>query len=80
MAGAGGNRVGPLKQPRNVGDLALGQAEQARTDFPAIADDIEFVIARLAEVPTRKHLVRVALACFLAGAAFATLASLVFIH
>jgi len=29
--------MAPLKQPRDITDLALRQADQARTDFAAIA-------------------------------------------
>jgi hypothetical protein len=41
--------------------LTLHQADRARTDFAAIADDLDFVKAQLARLPTRKELARTAL-------------------
>jgi hypothetical protein len=49
-----------------------------RSDFAAIADDLEFIMAQLAKVPTRTDLAWVALAAFLGGAAFATLVNVIF--
>ena len=31
---------------------------EARTDFPAIESNLEFIMSQLARVPTRKHLAR----------------------
>jgi hypothetical protein len=36
--------------------LTLRQADQARADFAAIADDLDFVKAQLARIPTRKEI------------------------
>ena len=68
----------PLKHPRSACDLALRQADQARTDFAAIEDGQEFIISQLAQVPRRKDIGWVALGSFLCGAAFATCVNLVF--
>jgi hypothetical protein len=35
--------------------LTLRQADQARTDFAAIADDLDFIKSQLARLPTRKE-------------------------
>jgi hypothetical protein len=70
--------VEPLKQPRSAYDLALRQADQARTDFVAIGDDLEFIMGQLARVPKRKDFAWTALAAFLSGAAFATCVNLIF--
>ena len=52
MAGAGGNAVGRLRRPPSEYDLTLRQADQARTDFAVIGDDLEFIMSRLAQVPS----------------------------
>ena len=52
-------------------------ADQARTDFAALGDDLEFIMGQLAQVPRRKDLCWVALASFLCGAAFATSVNLI---
>jgi hypothetical protein len=78
MARGGEGAVEPLKGPRGEYDLALRQADQARTDFAAIGDDLEFIMSQLAQVPKRKDLGWVAFACFLCGAAFATCVNLIF--
>lgn len=67
----------PLKQPRSGYDLAVRTADQARTDFAALGDDLEFIMGQLAQVPRRKDLGWVALASFLCGAAFATCVNLI---
>jgi hypothetical protein len=69
--------VEPLKQPRSGYDLAVRTAAQARTDFAALGDDLEFIMGQLAQVPRRKDLGWVALASFLCGAAFATCVNLI---
>ena len=68
----------PLKQPRSGYDLAVRTADQARSDFAALGDDLEFIMSRLARLPKRKDLGWVALSCFLCGAAIATCVSLIF--
>jgi hypothetical protein len=45
VARAGESAKRPIKQPRSLADLALREAEQARTDFWAIEDDLEFIMA-----------------------------------
>ncbi len=49
--------------------LTLRQADQARADFAAIADDLDFVKGQLARIPTRKELARLVLLGTLATAA-----------
>ena len=77
MAGSGGNAVGRLRRPPTEYDLTLRQADQARTDFAVIGDDLEFIMSRLAQVPRRKDVGWVALASFLGGAVFATCVNLI---
>ena len=72
--------VEPLKQPRSGYDLALRTADQARTDFAALGDDLEFIMSQLAQLPKPKDLGWVALASFLGGVAFATCVNLIFWH
>jgi hypothetical protein len=69
--------VEPLKQPRSGYDLAVRTADQARTDFAALGDDLEFIMGQLAQVPRRKDLGWVVLASFPCGAAFATCVNLI---
>jgi hypothetical protein len=38
--------------------LALRQADQARTDFATIESDLQFLMAQLARIPTRKEQAR----------------------
>jgi hypothetical protein len=51
--------------PRPADDLArhftLRQADQARDDFAAILDELEFVKGQLALMPTRAYVSRMAL-------------------
>jgi hypothetical protein len=70
--------VEPLKQPRSGYDLALRTADQVRTDFAALGDDLEFIMSQLAQLPKRKDLGWVALRSFLGGVAFATCVNLIF--
>jgi len=77
MAGAIEGAVRPRKEPANEYDLTLRQADQARTDFAAITDDLEFMMGQLAKVPTRRDLAWVALAAFLGGAGFAIFVNLI---
>jgi len=70
--------VEPLNQPQSAYDLALRQADHARTDFAAICDDLEFIMGQLAQLPRRKDLGWTALAAFLCGAIFATCVNLIF--
>ena len=41
--------------------LTLRQADQARDDFAAILDELEFVKSQLARLPTRAYVSRMAL-------------------
>jgi hypothetical protein len=59
-------------------NLTLRQADQARTDFAALADDLDFIKAQLARLPTRKHLAQTALLALCAGAALTTVLMLAF--
>ena len=54
--GAGGNTVGRLTRPPTEYELTLHQADPARSDFAAIEDGQEFIIALVSKVPTRKEL------------------------
>jgi hypothetical protein len=58
----------------------LRQTDQARSDFAAIADDVDLIKAQLARVPTRKDLARTALQGVFAGAALTTVLMLAFWH
>ena len=49
--------------------LTLRQIDQARGDLYAIADDLEFLKAQLARLPTRKELAQTALLATLTAAA-----------
>lgn len=80
MARAGGSAVGPLKPMRGLAELALREAGQARTDFAAIEDGLEFIMAQLAKVPTRRELAWVAAGSFVGGAALAGLVTLFLGH
>jgi hypothetical protein len=48
--------------------FTLRQADQARTDFYAIEDELDFIKDQLALIPTRKELARIAL-CVIFGSA-----------
>ena len=58
--------------------LALRQADQARTDFATIESDLQFLMAQLARIPTRKEQARNTLGIILATATLTTLAVLWF--
>jgi hypothetical protein len=58
--------------------LTLRQANQARDDFAAILDELEFVNAQLARLPTRKELWRAALMGMLGGSALTIAVALAF--
>jgi hypothetical protein len=49
--------------------LTLRQADQARSDFAAIAEELDFIQAQLARLPTCKDIARTALLALLTGAA-----------
>jgi hypothetical protein len=50
-----------------------GQADQARTDFALIEDQLEFIMGQLARVPTRGDLAKAALGIIFRTAIFTTL-------
>jgi hypothetical protein len=58
--------------------LALRQVDQARTDFATIESDLQFLMAQLARIPTRKEQARNALGIIFATAMLTTLAVLWF--
>jgi hypothetical protein len=64
------------KEPANEYGLTLCQADQARSDFAAIADDLEFIRADWRKCRPRRDLAWVALADFLGGPVFAILVKL----
>ena len=78
MARAIEGAVRPLKGPAGEYDLTLRQRDRARCDFATIADDLEFIMARLAKVPARRDLAWVALTAFVGGAVLATLVNVIF--
>jgi hypothetical protein len=49
--------------------LTLPQADQARSDFYAIGDELDFIRGQLARLPTRKEMAQTALLATLTGAA-----------
>jgi len=49
--------------------LTLRQADAARADLYAIHDELEFIKAQLARLPTRRDMARLALIAALVGAA-----------
>jgi len=58
--------------------LTLHQADEARTDFAAVESDLEFIMAQLARIPTRKEQARNTLGIIFATATLTTLAVLWF--
>jgi hypothetical protein len=58
--------------------FTLRQANQARTDFAIIEDELEAIYARLARVPSRGELWRVCLIGMLGGSALTTALGFVF--
>ena len=69
-----------MKRPPTEYELTLRQADQARADFAAIEDGIEFIIGQMARLPTQSHLAWVAAGSFASGAAMAALAMLLLMH
>ena len=51
--------------------LSLRQADAAQADLYAIHDELEFIKATIARVPTRQDLAQIALVSVLGGAALA---------
>ena len=69
-----------MRRPPTEYDLTLRQADQARSDFTVIEDGLEFIMAQVSRVPTRRELVWVAACSFASGAALATLVTLIFVR
>jgi hypothetical protein len=59
--------------------LTLRQADQARTDFATIEDELEAIYARVARLPSRAELWRVCLIGMLGGSVLTTALGLAFI-
>ena len=72
--------MGRLRRPPTEFDLTLRQADQARADFAAIEDGLEFIMGQMSKVPKRRELAWVAAGSFVGGAAIATLVNLVLVH
>jgi hypothetical protein len=53
--------------------LALRQADQARADFAVLESDLQFIMGRLARMPTRGDLAKAALGIIFCTAVFTTL-------
>jgi hypothetical protein len=51
-----------------------------RSDFAAIADNLEFIMAQVSKVPTQRELAWVAAGSFVGSAPLATLATLILVH
>ena len=69
-----------MRRPPSEYELTLRQVDQARSDFAAIEDGHEFIIAEVSKVPTEKTLAWVAAGSFMSGAALAALVMLFFVH
>jgi hypothetical protein len=69
-----------LRRPLTEYELTLRLADQARSDFAAIEDGQEFLIALVSKVPTRKELAWVAAGSFVSGAATAASVNLILFH
>ena len=59
--------------------LTLRQADQARTDFAIIEDELEAIYARLARLPSRGQLWRICLIGMLGGSVLTTALGLAFV-
>jgi hypothetical protein len=62
-------RIRTLKAILNKIRPTLRQADQARTDFAAIENNLEFIMGQLSGVPTRKQLARYSLLVMVGTAA-----------
>jgi hypothetical protein len=60
--------------------LTLRQVDQARADFAAIKDELEFITAQLALILTRKELARLTLLAQTSGAALTTVLRMIFLR
>jgi hypothetical protein len=60
--------------------LTLRQIDQSRTDFGAIESDLEFIMGRLARLPTRGDLAKAALGIIFSTAALVVLWAEAFWH
>ena len=69
-----------MRRPPTEHELTLRQADQARSDLAVIEDSLEFIVAQVSKVATRRELAWVAAGSFVGGAALATLVTLVIVH
>jgi hypothetical protein len=60
--------------------FTLQQIDGARTDFALLADDLDFLKAQLAAIPTRKEIWRLALLAMLSGSALTISLAMAFWH
>jgi hypothetical protein len=60
--------------------FSLRQADQARSDFAAIEDELDFIKGELARLPTRKELARLTLLAMTSGAAFTIVLAMIFLR
>ena len=60
--------------------LALRRADQPRTEFPAIEDDLQFLVRQVARLPTRRDLAKAALGIIISAAALVILWAEAFWH
>jgi hypothetical protein len=60
--------------------LTLRQVDQARADFAAIKDELEFITAQLTLILTRKELARLTLLAQTSGAALTTVLGMIFLR
>jgi hypothetical protein len=61
-------------------DLTLRQTDQARSDIAPLADDLDFIKAQLARLPTRKNQAQTALPALFGGARLTAALMLAFWH
>jgi hypothetical protein len=64
----------------DIEHLALRQADQARTDFAAIEDHLDFIVSQLALLPSRQQLTQRLLLAMLGTAALTTVLELALIR
>jgi hypothetical protein len=65
-----------VRRPPGEYELPRRQADQARSDFAALEDGLEFIMGQMSKVSTRRELAWVAAGSFASGAVLATLVTL----
>jgi hypothetical protein len=60
--------------------FTLRQIDRARGDLYAISDELDFIKAQLALLPTRKELARFTLLAMTTGAALTTVLAMIFLR